>query len=42
MFKEMMVDRCVLEMYYGRFVVGLVDLSLQVGYYEFDVALWKY
>jgi hypothetical protein len=40
-FRVINIDPCDLEMYYDGFVVGLVDLSLQVGYYVFDVALWK-
>ncbi len=32
------LEPCVLKRYYDRFVVGLVGLSLQVGYYEFEVA----
>jgi hypothetical protein len=27
MFREIIVDPCVLEMYYARFVIGLIDLS---------------
>ncbi len=32
------LDPCVLEMYYDRFVVELVGLSLQARYYEFYIA----